>query len=73
MQRADEGTPPGPYAETIIKSVQKALTQLGYAAGSIDGHMSPDTSAAIRKFEAPAALARVKDGSRESSWPSSRA
>jgi peptidoglycan hydrolase-like protein with peptidoglycan-binding domain len=52
VQRADEGTAPGPYAETIIKSVQKALTQLGYAAGAIDGHMSPDTSAAIRKFEA---------------------
>jgi peptidoglycan hydrolase-like protein with peptidoglycan-binding domain len=41
----------GPYAETIIKSVQKALTQLGYAAGSVDGRMSPETGAAIRKFE----------------------
>jgi peptidoglycan hydrolase-like protein with peptidoglycan-binding domain len=50
-QSPKDGGQAGPYAETIIKSVQKALTQLGYSAGAVSGHMSPETTAAIRKFE----------------------
>lgn len=51
-------TEAGSRAAAITMAVQKALTQLGYAAGAVDGHMSAETSAAIRKFEADHRLPR---------------
>jgi peptidoglycan hydrolase-like protein with peptidoglycan-binding domain len=40
-----------PHAETIIKQVQQLLAERGYRPGTIDGHLSTETIAAIRTFE----------------------
>jgi hypothetical protein len=37
---------------SVVKAAQKALTERGYDAGPVDGHIGPLTSAAINKFQA---------------------
>lgn len=43
-------------AETVIRTVQKALMKLGYRTGRADGRLSPATVQAIREFEIDQAL-----------------
>src|SRR4051812_42544231 len=37
---------------SVVKAAQKALADRGYDAGPADGHIGPQTSAAINKFQA---------------------
>ena len=47
---------PGPKAEALIRSVQAALSKLGYKVGRVDGHLGEATIAAIRDFEKQQAM-----------------
>lgn len=43
-------------AQDLIRGVQRSLAKLGYKAGSATGKMTPETTRAIRAFEADQAL-----------------
>jgi peptidoglycan hydrolase-like protein with peptidoglycan-binding domain len=43
---------PGPQAEIVIRTVERALLALGLAPGAVDGRLSEATIRAIRNFEA---------------------
>ncbi len=52
----EEAGRPATPTETMVRSVQDALQELGYYSGAVDGIAGPETAAAIRRFESAARL-----------------
>jgi hypothetical protein len=44
------------YDSTLVRSVQQALNDRGYSAGSVDGQWGPATEDAVRRFQQASGL-----------------
>jgi hypothetical protein len=49
-------TSSGGYHSDLVRSVQQALNDRGYNAGSVDGRWGPATETAVRKFQQASGL-----------------
>lgn len=47
---------PSRYDSTLVRSVQQALNDRGYDAGSVDGQWGPATENAVRRFQQASGL-----------------
>ena len=47
---------PSRYDSALVRSVQQALNDRGYNAGSVDGHWGPATEDAVRRFQQASGL-----------------
>ncbi len=49
-------SPSSSYDPSLVRSVQQALNDKGYSAGSVDGRWGPSTEDAVRRFQQASGL-----------------